>query len=318
MKNNRYILVYLVLISLLCIVSISAISGSENVTKEVISTDNNQKLILDENIKEDVSQSSNNKEVNSAEEKNEDDLKSNTDKPKLNEKPLTSTKSNKNINSNSNNANSVSAQKAIKCKIETSYFKENNNNLRLHIWLRGPDYKLIGGVKLKIHETYKGKSKDHYVRTLSYNQKEIIFKHLGIGTHKYVITSTNPKYQASTTIRVTIPKKTIKTIIIKAIGKGYKTSYKNIRPDSSLSFYREIKQSPSTEKLYVELWHPYVSSQPYKITKVQYFFKNAYNGKVIKRTISKVYKSGLIYYTALKIPAWYYKPMGAKVWYRPV
>lgn len=165
----------------------------------------------------------------------------------------------------------------------------------------------------------KGKSKNYYVKTLSYNQKEIIFKHLGIGTHKYVITSTNPKYQASTTIRVTIPKKTIKSIIIiKAIGKGYKTSYKNIRPDSSLSFYREIKQSPSSEKLYVELWHHYVSKQPYKIAKAQYFFKNAYNGKVIKRTITKVYRSGLTSYTALKIPAWYYKPMGAKVWYRPV
>ena len=128
----------------------------------------------------------------------------------------------------------------------------------------------------------------------------------------------NSKYQASTTIRVTIPKKTVRTIIIKGIGKGYKTAYRNIRPDSSLSFYREIKQSPSTEKLYVELWHPYVSKQPYKITKVQYFFKNAYNGKIIKRTVKKVYRSGLIYYTRLKIPAWYYKPMSAKVWYKPI
>lgn len=317
MKNNRYILVYLVLISLLCIVSISAISASENATNEVISTDNNQDLILDENIQEDVSQSSDNKEDNLVEENNEDNLKSSADNT-LSEKPLSSTKLDKSMSSNTNNAKSVNTQKVIKCKIETIYFKEDNNNLRLHIWLRGPDYRLIGGVKLKIHETYKGKSKDYYVKTLSYNQKEIIFKHLGIGTHKYVITSTNPKYKASTTIRVTIPKKTIKSIIIKAIGKGYETSIKNIRPDSRVLFYREIKQSPSSEKLYVELWHPYVSKQPYKIAKAQYFFKNAYNGKVIKRTITKVYRSGLTYYTALKIPAWYYKPMGAKVWYRPV
>ncbi len=216
------------------------------------------------------------------------------------------------------NTQVVNTQKPIKCKIETEWFKEKNNNVRMHLWLRGPDYMLIGGVKLKIHETYKGKSKDYYITTLSNNQKEKIFKHLGVGTHKFVITSMNSKYQASSTTKITIPKKTIKSIIIKGIGKGYKTVYKSIYPDSELCFYREIKQNPGDERLFVELWHPYVSNQPFKIVKSQYFFKNAYTGKIIKRTMKKVYKSGLITFTMLKIPAWYYKPLGAKVWYTPI
>ncbi len=72
MKNNRYILVYLVLISLLCIVSISAISASENNTNEdIISTDNNQQNNVEINQNyEDVSTNKDNSDFNLEENNN--------------------------------------------------------------------------------------------------------------------------------------------------------------------------------------------------------------------------------------------------------
>ena len=71
MKNKLYLLLLLFLV---CILSISAISATENTTKDVIGTDNNKENNLETNIHDDVSTSKENCELN-LEQNNNDNLK---------------------------------------------------------------------------------------------------------------------------------------------------------------------------------------------------------------------------------------------------
>ena len=77
MEKNRYI--FLVILSLVCILSISAISATDDSTSDTISTYENQESFLEENVKEDLT--TNNDENNKA-------LESPTDKTRLSETPL--------------------------------------------------------------------------------------------------------------------------------------------------------------------------------------------------------------------------------------
>ncbi len=53
MKNKNYI--YFALIFLLLMLSVSAVSASEDVSEDVIGADNNEEIILEESINEDAS-----------------------------------------------------------------------------------------------------------------------------------------------------------------------------------------------------------------------------------------------------------------------
>ena len=91
MEKNRYI--FLVILSLVCILSISAISATDDSTSDTISTYENQESFLEENVKEDLT--TNNGENNKA-------LESPTDKTRLSEIPLNFKQLNETINGNDN------------------------------------------------------------------------------------------------------------------------------------------------------------------------------------------------------------------------
>ena len=103
MKNKKIYLLALLL--LVCILSISTISATENTTNEnVISADNNQENNLEINNQyEDVSNSKENDELNIEETNNEEQGSSGTDKvTTVNEDPLSFTELNTTINNNTN------------------------------------------------------------------------------------------------------------------------------------------------------------------------------------------------------------------------
>ena len=103
MKDKK---LYLLILSfIICILSISAISATENtVNKEVISTDNNKDNNLETNIQyNEVSTSKGNSEINFEENNNDKESESETDKITTdNEDELTFTALNTTINGNTN------------------------------------------------------------------------------------------------------------------------------------------------------------------------------------------------------------------------
>ena len=126
MEKKLYLSVLLILV---CILSISTISATENTTnKDVISVDNNQKINLETNIQYDgVSTSKENVELNLKENNNDKEDKSGEDETTTdNEDPLNFIDLNNTINGNKNRGRSVGIRNNI--NLNNNYNHNNNYN----------------------------------------------------------------------------------------------------------------------------------------------------------------------------------------------
>lgn len=105
-------------------------------------------------------------------------------------------------------------------------------------------------------------------------------------------------------------KQKIGTKIILA-SKRWSTTYKRVGHDSELRYSGTL----------LKLWNPPETYMPLKIVQTKFVFKNMHNKKIIIKTIKKVYTErypagNFATITLIKKIKPYYKPIGAKVYYK--
>ena len=149
MKFQRY--ATLVLILLVCMISISAVNAADDSTSGIISTSDNEELILDEIISDDVSTSTDadDIELNLADNDDVDEIISSTEEPALKEEQTGSFTDLNNLIASGNADNPITLNRNYKYTDDDSDFN-NGININHAIIINGAGFTIDGSNKARI------------------------------------------------------------------------------------------------------------------------------------------------------------------------
>ena len=275
MEDNMNLKHISIIFLALCVllVSVSAISANENLTKDVVGDTN------DASLKEAI------------------------DEKVLANSSSTTPKSNSTAET-AKNTTTDTAKKTTKLKVTAPIvFNSFKKKGTFKITVKDQDKKPIKKLKLKV-KVYTGKKfKTYTIKTNSKGVATLNTKTLKKGTHKVVISSGDKNYTISKKSYIHIG---VKKSLYLRIGKS-----KNFKNGDYFRFFKETKNAQYNKGVYVENLRIYKGglypAKSHHILKVKYTFKNIMGNTIIKTSTSNnMFQTKLIIgYEPVLAKIWY-------------